>query len=288
MTHSVGIIGVVGAGTMGAGIAQVAAQNGYDVVLIDAEEEFVTRGIERIDGDLEKSVQRERISASDRDATLARILGTTDYAALSSCQLVIEAVPETFAIKEPVLTAISQATRGDCIIASNTSSLSIMDLSTFVKNPERMVGMHFFNPVTRMELVEVVAGHNTDEYVVSTITAVAKSLGKTPVQSADRAGFIVNRILIPMINEAVQALEDEIASAEDIDTAMKLGAAHPMGPLALADLIGLDVVLDIMRVLERAFGDKYSPAGLLVEQVESGNLGRKTGEGFFSYEGGTK
>lgn len=288
MTQSVRIIGVVGAGTMGAGIAQVAAQSGFDVVLIDAQDEIVERGIERISNDLEKSVQRERITAHDRDAILARILGTTDYQALSSCQLVIEAVPETFAIKEPVLSAISKAVHPDCIIASNTSSLSILDLSTFVENPERMIGMHFFNPVSRMDLVEIVAGNNTEVEVTEQVATIAVSMGKTPVHSADKPGFIVNRILIPMINEAVQALQDDVASAEDIDTAMRLGAAHPMGPLALADLIGLDVVLDIMRVLEKTLGEKHAPADLLIERVESGFLGRKAGKGFFSYEGGKK
>lgn len=285
MTHSVQIIGVVGAGTMGAGIAQVVAQHGYDVVLIDAKDEFIQRGLDHITTDLDKAVQRENISEEDRDATIRRIHGTTEYSALSSCQLVIEAVPETLAIKEPVLTAISRAVQTDCIIASNTSSLSISDLATYISNGKRMVGMHFFNPVPRMALVEVVAGNKTSDDVVATVTAVAESLGKTPVRSADKAGFIVNRVLIPMVNEAIQALQDGVASAEDIDTSMKLGAAHPMGPLALADMIGLDVVLEIMRVLENAFGDKYAPAPLLVDRVDSGFLGRKSGHGFFSYEG---
>ena len=285
MTDSVKIIGVVGAGTMGAGIAQLAAQHGYDVVLIDAKDEFIQRGIDRIKSDLEKAVQREKLSAEDRDETIRRIYGTTEYAALSSCHLVIEAVPETLAIKEPVLTAISNAVHADCIIASNTSSISISDLATYITDRERMVGMHFFNPVSHMKLVEVISGHTTSVKVLEIVTAVAESLGKTPVRSADKAGFIVNRVLIPMVNEAIQTLQDGVASAEDIDTAMKLGAAHPMGPLALADMIGLDVVLEIMRVLEKAFGEKYAPAELLVERVDSGHLGRKTGRGFFPYEG---
>lgn len=283
MTHSVKIIGVVGAGTMGAGIAQVAAQGGYDVVLIDAKPEFIQRGLDRISADIDKAVERKRMNSEERDATLSRIYGTTEYSALYSCQLVIEAVPETLAIKQPVLHAISEATHPECIIASNTSSLSIHDLSTFISNPHRMVGMHFFNPVPRMELVEVAAGSTTNPELVDTVVNVAVSLGKTPVRTEDRAGFIVNRILIPMINEAVLVLQENVASAEDIDTAMKLGAAHPMGPLALADLIGLDVVLEIMRVLENAFGEKHAPANLLIEHVESGNLGRKTGRGFFKY-----
>lgn len=285
MAHSVNIIGVVGAGTMGAGIAQVAAGHGYDVVLIDAKDELIERGIDRIKTDLEKAVQREKMSTEDRDATIGRLYGTTEYSALSSCQLVIEAVPETLKIKEPVLSAISSSVHSDAIIASNTSSLSIRDLSTFVTNPERMIGMHFFNPVPRMALVEVVTSNKTSDRTAEVVTAVAESLGKSPVRSSDKPGFIVNRVLIPMINEAIQALQEDVASAEDIDTAMKLGAAHPMGPLALADMIGLDVVLEIMRVLEHAFGEKYAPADLLVERVESGFLGRKSGHGFFSYEG---
>lgn len=285
MTHSIKTLGVVGAGTMGSGIAQVAAQHGYDVVLIDAKDEFVQRGIDRIEADLQKLVQREKLTADDRDAMIERITGSTNYLSLGACQLVIEAVPETLAIKQPVLSAISEAVNEQCIIASNTSSLSISDLATFIVNPERMIGMHFFNPVSRMALVEVVAGNNTSEDVENTVISVAETLGKSPVRSEDKAGFIVNRILIPMINEAIQALHEGVATAEDIDTAMKLGAAHPMGPLALADLIGLDVVLDIMRVLEDAFGEKYAPSDLLVQRVESGFLGRKSGQGFFAYGG---
>lgn len=283
---SITSIGVVGAGTMGAGIAQVAARNNFDVVLIDATDEFIQRGMSRIQADLEKAAQRGKLPAADVATVLKRVHGSTDYPDLAKCQLVIEAVPETLAIKEPVLTSIAAVISETCIIASNTSSLSISDLSTYIKNPGRMVGMHFFNPVSRMELVEVIAGIATEDTVIDTIMAVTRSLGKTPVRSEDKPGFIVNRILIPMINEAIQALGDGVASAEDIDTAMKLGAAHPMGPLSLADLIGLDVVLEIMRVLEKALGARYAPAALLTERVESGRLGRKSGRGFFTYEGG--
>lgn len=285
MTKSISTIGVIGAGAMGSGIATVAAISGFSVVLIDATDAFVQRGMIRIQSDLDKSVARAALTSDERDAALARIQAGIDYAALADCQIVIEAVPETLAIKRPVLTAISAVVSADCIIASNTSSLSIGDLSTFVSNPERMVGMHFFNPVSRMALVEVVAGYNTADSATEAVLSLATALGKSPVRSEDKAGFIVNRILIPMINEAIQALQDGVASAADIDTAMKLGAGHPMGPLALADLIGLDVVLDIMRVLEDAFGEKYSPAPLLVEHVGAGVLGRKSGRGFFSYEG---
>lgn len=279
-------IGVVGAGTMGAGIAQTAAQSGFDVQLIDSEDQFLQRGLDRITASLDKLVSREKLTEAERDEILTRITGSTDYNQLEDCDLVIEAVPETLAIKQPVLTAISENVAEDCIIASNTSSLSIQDMSTFVDNPARVVGMHFFNPVPQMKLVEVVAGNNTDESTRETVIGIAERMGKTPVICEDRPGFIVNRILIPMINEAVLVLQEGIANAEDVDTAMMLGAAHPMGPLALADLIGLDVVLDIMRVLEHAFGDKYTPAKLLIEKVDYGEVGRKSGKGFFSYDGG--
>lgn len=279
-------IGIVGAGTMGAGIAQTSAQSGFDVQLIDAEDEFVQRGLDRITADLDKAVSRGKLNEADRDATLSKITGSTQYSQLQDCGLVIEAVPETLAIKQPVLVAIAENVAEDCVIASNTSSLSIHDLSTFVTNPERVAGMHFFNPVTRMELVEIVASDNTSDSAISAVKSVAEKMGKSPVHSADRPGFIVNRILIPMINEAILALQNDVATAEDIDTAMKLGAAHPMGPLSLADLIGLDVVLDILRVLEDAFGEKYAPADLLIEKVDHRELGRKTDKGFFSYEGG--
>ncbi len=286
MTEQVSTIGVVGAGTMGAGIALTAARSGHEVQLIDAEDRFVQRGLDRITADLDKAVGRGNLTEEDRDATLTRITGSTDYAQLAGCDLVIEAVPETLAIKEPVLAAISAAVEESCVIASNTSSLSIHDLSTFIINPARMIGMHFFNPVPRMELVEVIAADTTSDEVVTIVTDVARRMGKSPVLSADKPGFIVNRVLIPMVNEAILALQEDVGSAADIDTAMKLGAAHPMGPLSLADLIGLDVVLDIMRVMEAAYGEKYAPAQLLVDMVEAGRLGRKSGHGFFPYEGG--
>ncbi len=285
MTNSVTTIGVVGAGTMGAGISLAAAASGFDVQLIDATDEFVDRGLARIGADLDKAVSRGKVNEADRPAILARITGSTDYSQLEDCDLVIEAVPETLAIKEPVLAAIAENVAENCIVASNTSSLSIHDLSTYVINPERVVGMHFFNPVSQMNLVEVISSDSTDPDVVDTVIAVAEAMGKTAVRSADRAGFVVNRILIPMINEAILVLEEGVASAEDIDIAMKLGAAHPMGPLALADLIGLDVVLHILNVMEQSLGEKFAPANLLSEKVEAGELGRKTGNGFFSYPG---
>lgn len=283
---SITTIGIVGAGTMGAGIAQTAAVSGYEVVLIDAKDEFVQRGLTRIESDLNAGVTRGKITPEQRDATLTAITGSTDYGMLANCQLVIEAVPETLAIKEPVLRGISAAVSAETVIASNTSSLSINTLAAAVDHPTRLVGMHFFNPVPRMALVEIVAGEQTDPSVISTVIAIAESMGKIPVRSADKPGFIVNRVLIPMINEAARALADGVASAADIDTAMKLGAGHPMGSLALADLIGIDVVLDIMRVLHAELGDIYAPAPILAEMVTAGSLGKKSGRGFYSYEEG--
>lgn len=277
-------IGIVGAGTMGAGIAQTAAASGYAVRLIDSQDTFVQRGLARIQADLDAGVARGRVTTEQRDTTLAAISGSTDYGVLADCQLVIEAVPETPAIKEPVFRGISDAVDSGCIIATNTSSLSVTTLAAFVAGPHRFVGLHFFNPVPRMALVEIVIGAETSSETTGQVLQVAESMGKTAVHAADTPGFIVNRVLIPMINEAVRALDDGVASAADIDTAMKLGAGHPMGPLALADLIGLDVVLDIMRVLEKELGAAYAPARGLVALVDAGVLGKKTGRGFFAYE----
>lgn len=277
-------IGIVGAGTMGAGIAQTAAANGFSVRLIDATDAFIERGLGRIRTDLDGGVARGRLTLEQRNETLAGISGSTDYGELAACQLVIEVVPETLTIKEPVLTGISQVVSADCIIATNTSSLSITTLGGFVSNPQRFIGLHFFNPVPRMALVEIVTGNDTTADVAGQVLGVAEQMGKTAVHAADKPGFIVNRVLIPMINEAVRALDEGVASAVDIDTAMKLGAGHPMGPLALADLIGIDVVLDIMRVLEQQLGATYAPASGLVTMVDAGTLGKKTGRGFFTYE----
>lgn len=281
---TIDMIGIVGAGTMGAGIAQTAAASGFSVRLIDATEAFVERGLSRIRLDLDASVARGRMAAEQRDEIVARITGGTDYGLLAECHLVIEAVPETLAIKEPVLTGISEVVSADCVIATNTSSLSITTLAAYVSNPQRFIGLHFFNPVPRMALVEIVTGNDTNAEVASQVLQVAERMGKTAVHAADKPGFIVNRVLIPMINEAVRALDDHVASEADIDTAMKLGAGHPMGPLALADLIGIDVVLAIMRVLEQELGASYAPASGLIAMVDAGTLGKKTGRGFFTYE----
>lgn len=276
--------GIIGAGTMGAGIAQVAAAAGLDVVLIDTEDSLVERGVERIESGLGRLVDKERMITEDRDAALARIRTGTSVEALASVDLVIEAVIESFETKAAVFEQVSRVVRESTIITSNTSSISITALAANVKRPERFAGMHFFNPVPVLQLVEVVRGLQTSDETTAAIHEVATTMSKTPVTVADIPGFAANRILIPMINEAIFALAEGVASAEDIDRVMQLGASHPMGPLALADLIGLDVCLHIMEVLQADFGDdKYRPAPLLRQMVAANRLGRKTGQGFHTY-----
>ena len=278
-------IGVVGAGTMGSGIAEVAAQSGYNVVLIDTDEGMLERGLGRITSDLDKLVAKERLSQENRDEILSRIEGGTAMDRLAPCVLVIEAVTENREVKFEVFRQIAEAVADDTIIASNTSSLSISELASHVTNPERVAGMHFFNPVPVLKLVEVVSGRTTSDDTVAMLMAVAMQMGKSPVEVSDSPGFVANRLLIPMINEAVFALNDGVATAEDIDQIMRLGASHPMGPLELADMIGLDVVLSIMESLHHEFGDdKYRPAPRLRQMVSAGQLGRKSGHGFYSYE----
>lgn len=279
-------IGIVGAGTMGRGIAHVAAQTGFNVVLIDMTDEFLDRGLKRIASDLDKLVEKERLSNENRDEILARIEGTTEMGRLGSCELVIEAVTEERDTKIDVFKKIADAVDNDTIIASNTSSLSITELANCVSSPERVIGMHFFNPVPRLKLVEIGAGRATSDETIATTIAIAMQMGKTPVEVNDSPGFVANRLMIPMINEAVFALNEGVASAEDIDLVMKLGASHPMGPLELADMIGLDVVLSIMEAMHHAFGDdKYRPAPMLRQLVSAGQLGRKSGQGFYEYQG---
>ena len=278
-------IGVIGAGTMGTGIVQVGALSGLSVVVMDIDEARVAKGRAAVTGALEKLVKKEKLSAADRDAALGRLRGTTDYSALGTCDFIIEAATEDEPLKLKILRQMDAIAKNDAILATNTSSISITKLGAATRRPARFVGLHFFNPVPLMALVEVVRGRQTDDATVETAVALAKRLGKTPVVVKDSPGFVVNRLLCPMLNEAVLAYGEGIASAKDIDEAMKLGCNHPIGPLALADLIGLDVVLAVMEVFHRDFKDpKYRPAPLLKEMVAAGKLGRKSGRGFHTYE----
>lgn len=276
---------VAGAGQMGAGIAQVAAGAGLDVVMIDVADEFIARGMAAIGKSLGRLVEKGRLTAAERDAALARITTGTDLSLGADADLFIEAAPESVDIKRGLFERAAALLRPEAVIATNTSSLSVTMLSGFVTGPERFVGIHFFNPVPVMALVEVVRGERTAEATVETARAFCERLGKTPITVKDSPGFVVNRILFPMINEAVTALAEGVASAEDIDTGMRLGANFPMGPLALADLVGLDTTKAILETLERDLGDaKYRPHPLLGEHVAAGKLGRKSGAGFYTYD----
>lgn len=277
-------IGVVGAGTMGQGIAQVVAASGFNVRLYDVADEQLTRAKGAIDKGLEKLVAKEKMTAEGKQEALARLSTTTALDALSDCSVIIEAAPEQPALKEKLFRDISHLS-SDAILASNTSSLSLTRLAAVCERPERVVGMHFFNPVPVLKLVEVIRAEQTSDATVERIEALTKALGKTAVPVGDAPGFAVNRLLVPMINEAAFIVQEGTATPEAIDEAMKLGAAHPMGPLALADLIGLDVCLAIMEVLQEGFGDpKYRPCPLLKRMVAAGYLGRKSGRGFYIYE----
>lgn len=277
-------VGVVGAGTMGQGIAQVVAASGFNVRLYDVADEQLTRAKNAIDKGLEKLVAKEKMTAEDKQEALARLSTTTALDALSDCSVIIEAAPEQPALKEKLFRDLSHLS-SDAILASNTSSLSLTRLAAVCERPERVVGMHFFNPVPVLKLVEVIRAEQTSDATVERIEALTKALGKTAVPVGDAPGFAVNRLLVPMINEAAFIVQEGTATPEAIDDAMKLGAAHPMGPLALADLIGLDVCLAIMEVLQEGFGDpKYRPCPLLKRMVAAGYLGRKSGRGFYIYE----
>ncbi len=275
---------VLGAGTMGSGIVQTFAGSGYEVIMRDIEENFVKRGLGIITKNLEKNVQKGKLAEEEKNAILSRITITTDMNLAKEADLVIEAAVENMAIKKKIFAELDGVCKPEAVLATNTSSLSITDVASATKRPDKVIGMHFFNPVPLMKLVEVIKGIATSEETKNTIIELSKRLGKDPVEVEEAPGFVVNRILIPMINEAVGILSENVASAADIDLAMKLGANHPIGPLALADLIGNDVCLAIMEVLYSEFGDsKYRPHPLLRKMVRAGYMGRKTGRGFHTY-----
>jgi len=281
---SISRIGIVGAGTMGNGIAQSCAVAGIAVVMTDTAQAAVDRGLKTIDGSLERLVKKEKLSADAKAKAMARVSTATDTAALADCDLIVEAATENLELKLKLFATLDALARPEAVIASNTSSISITKLAAATRRPGQVVGMHFFNPVPMMQLVELIRGLATSDATYAAVEAVTKRLGKTPVAVKNSPGFVVNRMLCPMINEAIFALSEGLATAAEIDEAMKLGCNHPIGPLALCDLIGVDVQLAVMQVLYEGFKDsKYRPAPLLVEMVEAGYLGRKSGRGFYSY-----
>lgn len=277
-------IGIIGTGTMGNGIAQAFAQSGYDVVMKDLSDEFLQNAVKNIDKSLSRLVAKEKLSEDEKSQILGRISTTLSYDDIKDCGLVVEAIAENMELKKRVFRELDEACNADCILASNTSSLSITEIAASTKRPEKVIGMHFFNPVPVLKLVEVIKGQLTADSVFDCVQGIAKKIGKVPVTVNEAPGFLVNRLLIPMINEGIGALADGVASKEEIDEAMKLGAGHPIGPLALADLVGLDVCLAIMEVLHSEFGDdKYRAHPLLRKMVRANLLGRKTGIGFYDY-----
>lgn len=275
---------VIGAGTMGAGIVQAFAEAGFEVVMRDLKEEFVKRGYSSIEKTLARAVEKGKMTEERKQEILGKITTTTSLELAEDADIVVEAAVETMGIKKEIFAELDGICNPSCILATNTSSLSITEVASATKRPDKVIGMHFFNPVPVMKLVEVIKGIATSEETKDKVLEISKSLGKDPVEVEEAPGFVVNRILIPMINEAVGVLADGVASAEDIDKAMRLGANHPIGPLALGDLVGNDVCLAIMETLYGEFGDaKYRPHPLLRKMVRAGYLGRKTGKGFFEY-----
>ena len=281
---SIQTIAVLGAGQMGNGIAQVAACAGYDVTMVDIEQAYVDRGIATIEKSLGKLVAKERMTKADADAARARISTAIDRQACADCDLVVEAVPEILALKQEIFSELDQICKPETILASNTSSISISTIAESTNRPSQVIGMHFMNPVPIMKLVEIINGKETSEATNTAVITAAAAMGKTALSCNDAPGFVSNRILCPMLNEAILTLQEGVAEPEAIDGIMKLGMNHPIGPLALSDLIGLDTVLHIMNVLHEGMGDdKYAPAQLLIDMVEDGKLGRKTGQGFYTY-----
>ncbi|MGB9234098.1 MAG: 3-hydroxybutyryl-CoA dehydrogenase [Terriglobales bacterium] len=277
-------VGVIGAGTMGNGIAHVFARSGFNVVLCDVEQRFLDRGIDTIGKNLDREVAKNKISAEDKKSTLDRLASTVDRAKLADCDLVVEAATEKLEIKAEIFRDLDRIMRPDVILASNTSSISITKIAALTKRPDKVIGMHFFNPVPVMKLVEVIRGLATSQATYDTVRDLAVKLEKTPVEVNDAPGFVSNRVLMPLLNEAMFAVMEGVATPQAVDEVFKLGMAHPMGPLTLADFIGLDVCLDIMRVMHDGLGDpKYRPCPLLVKMVDAGWLGRKSGRGFYSY-----
>jgi 3-hydroxybutyryl-CoA dehydrogenase len=282
--NTIKVVGVVGAGTMGNGIAHAFARSGFQVMLCEVEQRFLDRGLETIRKNLEREVAKGKLTAGEAEAALGKVQGTLQGSDLRQCDFVIEAAPERFALKQELFSELDSVLKPEAILASNTSSISITRLAAQTQRPERVIGMHFFNPVPVMKLVEVIRGLETTDETFAQVKALAEALGKSPVEVHDAPGFVSNRVLMPLLNEAMFAVMEGVATPEAVDQVFQLGMAHPMGPLALADFIGLDVCLDIMRVLVEGLGDpKYRPCPLLVRMVDAGWLGRKSGRGFYQY-----